>query len=275
MPENTGPGDAAPIAMMPARPAAVVTARLRASARVSTTLGSTFTSALGLAAAVGPARGGGGHMSSPLCVTRAPRTASSLRSTLKTPFSLLRKGPIDSRNLVMLFDSRVDDCVGKRLGRSLYPMQVTPFGVSMTSSFTVVAMLPPFCAARSTVTLPGFMEAIISLLMSKGAFLPGMSAVVMMMSTSLHCFANRSISAAMNSGDISLAYPPPPSPDSSSSTVRNSAPSDLACSATAARVSKTRTMAPMFLAVPIALRPATPPPMTSTLAGGILPAAVI
>lgn len=42
---------------MPARPAAVVTARLRASARVSTTLGSTFTSALGLAAAVGPCTG--------------------------------------------------------------------------------------------------------------------------------------------------------------------------------------------------------------------------
>lgn len=43
-----------------------------------------------------------------------------------------------------------------------------------------------------TVTLPGFMEAIISLLISRGAFLPGMSAVVMMISTSLHCFANRS-----------------------------------------------------------------------------------
>jgi len=31
----------------------------------------------------------------------------------------------------------------------------------------------------------------------------------------------------------------------------------------------------MFLAVPIALRPATPPPMTKILAGGDLPAAVI
>ena len=31
----------------------------------------------------------------------------------------------------------------------------------------------------------------------------------------------------------------------------------------------------MPLAVPIAARPATPAPMTSTLAGGILPAAVI
>ena len=38
----------------------------------------------------------------------------------------------------------------------------------------------------------------------------------------------------------------------------------VTCSATAARVSKTRTMAPMFLAVPTADRPATPPPTTST-----------
>lgn len=40
-------------------------------------------------------------------------------------------------------------------------------------------------------------------------------------------------------------------------------------------VSKTLTTAPMFLAVPMAERPATPPPMTSTLAGGTRPAAVI
>ena len=40
-------------------------------------------------------------------------------------------------------------------------------------------------------------------------------------------------------------------------------------------VSKTLTTAPMFLAVPMADRPATPPPMTSTLAGGTRPAAVI
>ena len=47
------------------------------------------------------------------------------------------------------------------------------------------------------------------------------------------------------------------------------------CSATSGRVSKARTIAPMLLAVPMADRPATPAPMTSTLAGGILPAAVI
>ena len=58
-------------------------------------------------------------------------------------------------------------------------------------------------------------------------------------------------------------------------TSKNSAPKDSTCSLTAARVSKARTMAPMFFAVPMADRPATPPPMINTLAGGTLPAAVI
>lgn len=57
--------------------------------------------------------------------------------------------------------------------------------------------------------------------------------------------------------------------------VRNSAPKDSTCSLTIERVSKALTMAPMHLAWPIAARPATPPPITSTLAGGTLPAAVI
>jgi hypothetical protein len=57
-------------------------------------------------------------------------------------------------------------------------------------------------------------------------------------------------------------------------TSKNSAPMDSTCSLAAARTSKARTMAPMFLAVWIAARPATPAPTTSTLAGGTLPAIV-
>ena len=49
----------------------------------------------------------------------------------------------------------------------------------------------------------------------------------------------------------------------------------LTWSRTAARVSKARTMAPSPRAAPIAASPATPAPMTSTLAGGTRPAAVI
>ena len=40
-------------------------------------------------------------------------------------------------------------------------------------------------------------------------------------------------------------------------------------------MSKALTIAPKLFAVPIAERPATPAPITKTLAGGILPAAVI
>ena len=47
------------------------------------------------------------------------------------------------------------------------------------------------------------------------------------------------------------------------------------CSFTSGRVSKARTIAPRPRAAPIAAKPATPAPMTSTLAGGTLPAAVI
>lgn len=58
-------------------------------------------------------------------------------------------------------------------------------------------------------------------------------------------------------------------------TSRNSAPIEWTCSFTASLVSNARTMAPMLRAVPIADRPATPPPITRTLAGGTFPAAVI
>jgi hypothetical protein len=75
--------------------------------------------------------------------------------------------------------------------------------------------------------------------------------------------------------DISFAYPPVPSPDSFIFTSMNSAPSDLTYSLTADLVSNPLTIAPKLLAVAIADKPATPPPITRTLAGGSLPAAVI
>jgi len=58
-------------------------------------------------------------------------------------------------------------------------------------------------------------------------------------------------------------------------TVKNCAPKDSTCSLTADRVSNALTMAPIFLAWAIAAKPATPPPITNTLAGGDFPAAVI
>lgn len=95
------------------------------------------------------------------------------------------------------------------------------------------------------------------------------------MSTSFAYLAKSSISALINSGDISLAYPPAAEPSSSIVTVKNCPPRDSTYSLVAGLVSKHLTTAPRFLAEAIAERPATPAPITSTFAGGNLPAAVI
>lgn len=78
-------------------------------------------------------------------------------------------------------------CVAVRAAKQQLTLWVT------TWLGTVVAMLPPASAARSTVTEPGFMDSIMSRVISSGAFLPGMRAVVMMMSTSLACCLNSAI----------------------------------------------------------------------------------
>jgi len=69
----------------------------------------------------------------------------------------------------------------------------------------VYSQLPPFSDARSTITEPGFIESTISFKINFGAGLPGIKAVAIIISTSFAYFLNNSISAAINSGDISLA----------------------------------------------------------------------
>ena len=59
------------------------------------------------------------------------------------------------------------------------------------------------------------------------------------------------------------------------SSSRKRAPSDSICSFTAERTSNACTTAPSRRAVAIACSPATPAPSTSTLAGRIVPAAVV
>ena len=108
-----------------------------------------------------------------------------------------------------------------------------------------------------------------------GASLPGIKAVVIIISTSLHCDLNNSCSALRKSLLISLAYPPEPEPSSLTSIVKNSALRLSTCSFTSGLVSKALTIAPKLTEVPIAERPATPAPIINTFAGGILPAAVI
>ena len=68
-------------------------------------------------------------------------------------------------------------------------MMCTPPSVTYDSPGRVSSQLPPPLAARSTITLPGRMEATISAVISFGDGLPGMAAVVMMMSTVRACSA--------------------------------------------------------------------------------------
>ena len=83
-------------------------------------------------------------------------------------------------------------------------MIVTPC-LTTTWPGSVSSQLPPCSAARSTITLPGFIERTISALISFGAGLPGMSAVVMITSTSFACFANTAACAFWKPSLISLA----------------------------------------------------------------------
>ena len=72
----------------------------------------------------------------------------------------------------MLFEYSVDDCVGSRDGKSVYPMIVTP-STSTSSPGTVASQLPPPSAARSTMTEPCLIADTISLVISLGDGFPG------------------------------------------------------------------------------------------------------
>ena len=83
-------------------------------------------------------------------------------------------------------------------------MIVTPC-LTTTSPGTVHSQLPPCSAAMSTMTLPCFIDLTMSSVISLGAGLPGISAVVMMMSTSFACLANTSRWAFWKPSLITLA----------------------------------------------------------------------
>jgi hypothetical protein len=81
----------------------------------------------------------------------------------------------------------------------------TPPDVTTISSATEPATLPPCAAAMSTITLPLFIEATISSVISRGAGRPGMSAVVITMSTSGTCSAYICAARRLKSSPISRA----------------------------------------------------------------------
>ena len=77
---------------------------------------------------------------------------------------------------------------------------VTPCSVTIFSSFTVSAQLPPRSAARSTITEPGFIAATMSSVHSSGAGRFGISAVVITISTAGASSRNFSSCFSRNSG---------------------------------------------------------------------------
>mmetsp|Transcript_59861 Transcript_59861/g.182914 ORF Transcript_59861/g.182914 Transcript_59861/m.182914 type:complete len:235 (+) Transcript_59861:1761-2465(+) len=187
----------------PATPAAYNKLVLR-DWRNATFFGSTFSGSGASTTSATFAGAGGGFASgsgrrSPSWNSQHPRTASSVSSKKKRPF-----GPIDNKNFDTLLAYSSEAWAGADCTMSV-PKMVTPFSVTNFSPVTVPSQLPPFAAARSTSTLPRFIPAMNSFLMSLGAGRPGMSAVVMTMSHSSHCFLNSAISASRNSFDISLA----------------------------------------------------------------------
>mmetsp|Transcript_12293 Transcript_12293/g.24286 ORF Transcript_12293/g.24286 Transcript_12293/m.24286 type:complete len:211 (-) Transcript_12293:270-902(-) len=208
--KNAWSGAAAPRARMPAPPTDAFTAdRMYAWCGVkgtSATSSSLSSTTAAVAATGGGVGGGGGHFLAPLSTTSMPRTASSFSASMwYMPFCLVVCGPMESRNLDTLLAKRVDDVAASRLFMSVYPMHLTPLGVTTSSSLTVVPMLPPVSAARSTVTDPAFIISTASEGMSKGAGRPGIKAVEMMMSDSAAAVMSIARSAALYSSLISLA----------------------------------------------------------------------
>src|SRR5579884_1137726 len=207
---------------------------------------------------------------SPSRVMHAPAITSSSKSSDNAPSSEIISPSSDS----MLREYSCEACSAIVLGtlsgpRIFTSWRTTVFPASVSSQF------PPVSAARSMITEPGFISSTAFSVTSTGARRPGTAAVVITTSTLPIASAISSCWRACCSGVSSLSYPPAPSRSPPRSNSRKCAPSDSTCSLTAARTSKPCTTAPSRRAVAIACSPATPAPSTSTVAGRIVPAAVI
>ena len=84
-------------------------------------------------------------------------------------------------------------------------MTVTPLSVVTTFPGWVRSQLPPPPAAKSTITLPGVILATMADVISLGDGLPGIIAVVIIISTSLACSAKSAISASIKALLMTLA----------------------------------------------------------------------
>src|SRR6516225_5874372 len=124
---------------------------------------------------------GEAHRVAPSCVMSIALVISSAGSSLSAP-SLMRC----CRSVRMLRLSISLACSGTVAARFIAPMIVTPFTAIVSPGF-VSSQLPPASAARSTITAPGCIPRTIAAVMSLGAGLPGMSAVVITRSCMTMC----------------------------------------------------------------------------------------
>ena len=139
--------------------------------------------------------GGGGHFNSPFSVTILYLTTSSSKSTPLIDSPSLIVPAIYDINFEILFAYKVELYVGNLLGKSVYPIILTPLWL-YNSPGLVNSQFPPVSAAKSTIMDPCFIFSTNSFERSFGAGLPGIKAVVIIISTSLAYFINNAISAS-------------------------------------------------------------------------------
>ena len=94
--------------------------------------------------------------------------------------------------------------LGMAAAKAEFPTMDTPFTITV-SSFFVYAVLPPVDAAKSIIIEPLYMLSIISDVMRMGAVLPGIAAVVIMISLLATLSAILAFWRAINSADCSTA----------------------------------------------------------------------
>mmetsp|Transcript_132992 Transcript_132992/g.370756 ORF Transcript_132992/g.370756 Transcript_132992/m.370756 type:complete len:242 (+) Transcript_132992:977-1702(+) len=206
------PGTAVPMPSSSALPPVTSAALLRSCRKALTS--ACAAAATGAAFGFGGVGCGGGGISTclPSFVHTMERDTMSPSSPAAKAASTLGKKPLAfslgltcPRRLAK-FCANIDElCAAMRPARSVYPRIVTPLSVTTTSSFFVRVQFPPPTAARSTITLPGFMSLTMYSSISTGLGLPGIAAVVITISHSFRCLWNVSFCACWNAGLLSLA----------------------------------------------------------------------
>src|SRR3989442_15551510 len=141
-----------------------------------------------------------GFTIAPSCVTQAPLTISSLKSSFNAPSLTSSSNSVET---FLLYSWLA--WTGMVLGRLRVPSIVTP-PTWMILPASVSSQFPPVSAARSTMTEPARMRRTMSAVTRIGALRPGMAAAVMTTSEAATRSPISSRCRRRKSSDCSLAY---------------------------------------------------------------------